>query len=76
MISLLMDTTHFIFPATFIDNYALHSPCLLFPSSTDVHETEVFSWVTNPDGLSSISVVIRSGCEIYFVCKHVLSSFT
>ena len=46
------------------------SPCLLFPSTTDVYETEVFSWVTNPDSLSSsILVEILTGCEIYYVCE-------
>ena len=39
------------------------SPCLLFPSTTDVYETEVFSWVTNPDSLSSSNLVeVLTGC--------------
>ena len=67
---------HLIFPSTFIDTHALHFTLSTFPYSTDVYETEVFSRVTNPDSLSSISVVILDGFEKYSVCETVLSSFT
>ena len=64
-----MDTTHFIFPAAFIDTFALlHSPRLLFLS---VYETEVFSWATNPDPLSPISVVLHPGCVKYTLCANM-----
>ena len=69
-----MDTTHFIFPSTFIDTYALHFTLFTFHFSINLYETEV--WVTNPDSLSSIYVVILGGCEIYSVCDTVLSSYT
>ena len=37
---------------------------------TDVYETEVFSWETNPDSLSAISAVFHSRCVKCTLCEN------